>query len=67
MLAVEFKVNFVSPAIGIEFIARGEVKRAGKNLATCASEGFVVKDGEEKLVATMLSTIMTVIRPGLEG
>lgn len=67
VLAVEFKVNFLSPATGDSFIARGKVLRAGRNLSTCTAEGFAVTSGREKLVSTMLSTIMTVIRPGLEG
>jgi uncharacterized protein (TIGR00369 family) len=67
VLAVEFKVNFLSPAEGDFLVARAGVLRAGRNLSTCTAEGFSVANGNEKLVATMLSTIMTVIRPGLEG
>jgi uncharacterized protein (TIGR00369 family) len=67
VLAVEFKINFLSPATGESFIARGKVLRAGRNLSTCTAEGFAATSGQEKLVATMLSTIMTVIRPGMEG
>jgi acyl-coenzyme A thioesterase PaaI-like protein len=34
------------------------VKRAGKSLIVCAADAFAKKNGQEKLVATMLATIM---------
>jgi uncharacterized protein (TIGR00369 family) len=58
VLSVEFKVNFLAPAVGEEFCARSQVKRAGKTLIVCAADAFACKNGEEKLVATMLATIM---------
>jgi uncharacterized protein (TIGR00369 family) len=60
VLSVEFKVNFLSPAIGESFVARASVKRAGKRLAVCAADAFAVRMGEEKLIATMLATIMKI-------
>ena len=60
VLSIEFKVNFLSPAVGEEFCARSHVKRAGKNLIVCAADAFALKNGQEKLVATMLATIMAV-------
>jgi acyl-coenzyme A thioesterase PaaI-like protein len=60
VLSVEFKVNFLAPGIGESFIARASVKRAGKRLAVCTADAFAVKEGEEKLIATMLSTIMNI-------
>ena len=59
VLSVEFKVNLLSPAVGEEFCARSHVKRAGKTLIVCAADAFAQKNGQEKLVATMLATIMT--------
>jgi uncharacterized protein (TIGR00369 family) len=58
VLSVEFKVNLLSPAVGEEFCARGQVKRAGKTLIVCAADAFARKDGREKMVATMLATII---------
>jgi uncharacterized protein (TIGR00369 family) len=58
VLSVEFKANFLAPAVGESFIARASVKRAGKRLAVCTADAFAVKAGEEKLIATMLATIM---------
>jgi uncharacterized protein (TIGR00369 family) len=62
VLSVEFKVNLLAPAIGEQFYARAQVKRAGKTLSVCAADAFAKKNGEEKLVATMLATIMAVNR-----
>lgn len=58
VLSVEFKVNLLAPAVGEEFCARSQVKRAGKTLIVCSADAFARKNGQEKLVATMLATIM---------
>ena len=57
-LSVEFKVNLLAPAVGESFCARAHVKRAGKTLIVCSADAFAKRNGEEKLVATMLATIM---------
>jgi uncharacterized protein (TIGR00369 family) len=68
VLTVEYKVNFVSPAIGDRMIARARVTKAGRTVTVCASDVSAVSDGGEKLVATMLATLMTVReRAGLTG
>jgi uncharacterized protein (TIGR00369 family) len=58
VLSVEFKANFLSPAVGESFVARAFVKRAGKRLAVCTADAFAIRAGKEKLIATMLATIM---------
>jgi uncharacterized protein (TIGR00369 family) len=60
VLSVEFKVNLLAPATGELFVARASVKRAGKRLTVCAADAFAVKGGEEKLIATMLATIINI-------
>jgi uncharacterized protein (TIGR00369 family) len=60
VLTVEFKVNFLSPGVGDKFVARAQVKRAGKVLSVCTADLFVLHAGGEKLVATMLATVMNV-------
>jgi uncharacterized protein (TIGR00369 family) len=60
VLSVEYKINLLSPASGERMIARGRVIRAGRNLTVCLGEVFAVSDGQEKLVATMLATMMTI-------
>jgi uncharacterized protein (TIGR00369 family) len=59
VLSVEFKVNLLSPATGERFVARSKVKRAGKLLTVVAADAFAIHGTEEKLIATMLATIIT--------
>ncbi len=58
VLSVEFKVNLLAPATGEVFVARAQVKKAGRTLTVCAADAFAIGNGGEKLVATMLATIM---------
>jgi uncharacterized protein (TIGR00369 family) len=60
VLTVEFKVNLLAPAAGDVFAARGQVKRAGRTLTVCTADAFAISDGKEKVVATMLATIIAV-------
>jgi len=60
VLSVEFKINLLSPAAGERFLARARVVRAGRNVTVCAGDAFALRDGREKLVATMLATMMNV-------
>src|ERR1043165_4804914 len=62
VLSIEFKLNLLSPAKGERFVARARVKRAGRNVTVCTGDLFVPDGGEEKAVATMLATMMTVTR-----
>ena len=59
VLTIEYKVNFVSPATGKRLIARGHVTKPGRTVTVCTGDVFAISDGKEKLVATMLATIMT--------
>jgi uncharacterized protein (TIGR00369 family) len=58
VLSVEVKVNLLAPGAGESFVARASVKRAGKRLTVCTADAFAVTGGEEKLIATMLATMM---------
>jgi uncharacterized protein (TIGR00369 family) len=60
VLTVEFKVNLLAPAAGEVFEARAQVKRAGRTLTVCTADAFAISGGKEKVVATMLATIMAV-------
>src|ERR1700733_5401348 len=59
VLSVEYKLNFVAPALGELLIARGQVIRAGRTLTVCRADVFIARRGEEKICATSLSTIMS--------
>jgi uncharacterized protein (TIGR00369 family) len=60
ILTAEFKVNLLAPAAGEVFVARAQVKKAGRTLTVCAADAFAIIDGKEKLVVTMLATLMAV-------
>lgn len=62
VLSVEFKVNLLTPAVGERFVARAHVKRAGKLLTVSTADAFAIKEGQEKLVATMTATIVNLKR-----
>ncbi|HRR42440.1 MAG TPA: PaaI family thioesterase [Syntrophales bacterium] len=65
VLSVEYKINFLSPAEGEKLIARGRVLKPGRALTVCFGEVHAIKGGQEKLVATMLATMMTREETGL--
>ena len=60
VLTIEYKVNFLSPGRGDRLIARGRVTKPGRTVTVCTGDVFAMLGGQEKLVATMLVTIMTV-------
>ena len=59
VLAVEFKINLLSPARAERFVARARVLRPGRTLTVSMAEVAGISDTGEELVATMLSTIIT--------
>lgn len=59
VLAVEFKINLLAPALEESFLATGRVLRPGRTLTVCAADVFARTVGAETLVAMMLSTIIT--------
>ena len=60
ILTVEYKVNFIAPAIGDELVARGEVVKIGKSLSITRGEACVLKSGKETLCAIMQQTMMRI-------
>jgi uncharacterized protein (TIGR00369 family) len=58
ILAVEFKLNLISPADGELLIGRGYVLKYGRTLTICRSDVFTLKAGVEKLCAASQSTMM---------
>lgn len=58
VLTVEYKVNFVPPAQGKRIVARARVVRPGRTVTTCTADVFAMTGAEEKLVATMLATMI---------
>lgn len=60
VLTVEFKINLLAPAQGERFHAVGRVKKPGKTITVTEGELFARTGDGEKLVATMVGTIMAV-------
>ena len=58
VLSVEFKVNFLCPAVGEHFRAEGRVVKSGKTISVCEGKFFALHNDQEKLVAVMQATMM---------
>ncbi|WP_084545101.1 PaaI family thioesterase [Derxia gummosa] len=57
IVAVEFKINFLAPAVGEKLVGHAEVVRAGRQLVITTIDIVSVKDGVEKQVALMQQTL----------
>lgn len=62
-LTAEFKINYVRPAVGTSLIARAQARNAGKRLAICQCEIYVLESGCEKLCALAQGTILAAENP----
>jgi uncharacterized protein (TIGR00369 family) len=60
VLTIEYKANFLAPVQGERVVARGRVIRPGRTVTVCAGDVVAVDRGQEKLVATLLATMMRV-------
>lgn len=60
VLTIEYKANFLAPAQGERIIARGRVVQPGRTVTVCAGDVIAVDGEKEKLVATLLATMMRV-------
>jgi uncharacterized protein (TIGR00369 family) len=59
---VEYKINFVSAAIGERVICIGEVKKAGRTLTICTAELFDEKEGVRKTCGYMQATVINIAK-----
>ena len=55
---VEYKINFLAPAIGQTIVARSRAIRQGRSLTILGAEVHAVNDGVEKHIATGIFTYM---------
>lgn len=60
VLTIEFKINLLAPAAGQQFVATGKVRKPGRSVFVAEAELFATGDGADKLVATMVGTLMAV-------
>jgi uncharacterized protein (TIGR00369 family) len=57
VLSIEFKINFLRPAVADRLRCLAKVLRGGKSIVVAESEIFAEKDGEEKLVSKATVTL----------
>lgn len=62
VVTVEFKVNFMAPAVGDIFVAKARVIRAGKTLTVTQGDVYAITNEtkKEKHIATMQATMFCV-------
>ena len=60
ILTIEFKINFLRPAVGKRLVCRAQVVKEGRNILVSDSEVYDQRNGTEKLVAKALVTLMAV-------
>jgi uncharacterized protein (TIGR00369 family) len=60
ILTIEFKVNLLAPGDGELFRLVGKVRKAGRTISLAEGEAYAIKNGREKLIATMTATTMTI-------
>lgn len=66
VLTIEFKINLMAPAEGQRFRMIGQVLKPGRTVTFTEGQAWAVDArGGEKLIATMVATLMTVT--GREG
>jgi uncharacterized protein (TIGR00369 family) len=67
VLTIEFKANFLAPAKGESFRFVGKTVKAGRTITVCEGHAFARSGGNEKLIATMIATLMAITgRGGIE-
>ena len=62
VLTIEYKVNFMAPARGERFKGMGKVLRSGRTITVCSGDVVAIENGKEKTVATMLATMISVVK-----
>jgi uncharacterized protein (TIGR00369 family) len=65
VLTTEFKINLIAPAVGDRIVARGRVVKTGRTLTLTQTDVFAESGGQEKLIALLTATMMTI--EGREG
>lgn len=66
VLTTEFKMNFLEPAQGDRFMARGRVVKPGRRMTVCQVEVYAYQDGLRVLCVVGLMTVVRVKAMGVE-
>lgn len=60
ILTVEFKINFLKPAIGKALHCKSEIISAGKQIIVAQSSVYDIRDTEEKMISRSTITLMPI-------
>ena len=69
VLTIEFKINLLAPAKGPRFRFEGVVVKPGRSISVVDGRALQFGgdgEGEEKLIATMTATVMSIVGRGIE-
>ena len=59
VLSIEYKVNLLAPAKGDHFHAIAQVKKSGRTVTVCDADVFATTGSQEKLVASLTASIIS--------
>lgn len=57
---IEFKTNFLAAGVGEKFRFEADVIKPGRSVTVSEGRAYAIRDGVEKLMATMTATMMTI-------
>ena len=57
---IEFKTNFLAAGVGDKFRFEADVIKPGRTITVSEGRAYAIRDGAEKLIATMTATMMTI-------
>jgi uncharacterized protein (TIGR00369 family) len=60
VLTIEYKINLLAPARGQRFRMTASVIKPGRTITVSEGRAFAIDNGQERLIATMTATLMTV-------
>ena len=60
VITVEFKINFLRPAVGKHLRCHAKVLRAGKSIIVAEAVVFATHEGEEKSIAKLTETLSVI-------
>jgi uncharacterized protein (TIGR00369 family) len=67
VLTIEFKINLLAPARGPRFRFEGQVVKPGRTISVVDGRALQFDGpGEERLIATMTATVMTIVGRDIE-
>lgn len=62
VLTLEYKINYIRPAVGDVLVAYGTVVSHGKRQSVCRCDVYAIKGDEKTICATAQGTIMTITK-----